>query len=104
MNEVDYNGMDGVLEASRVTLNGTSFNTAIFAQETDNAPLLIKLYSSTYGSDCRMEIYYVEQVDNTWINPGTLSVEQIKSMREYSQRADASFKIMPFAAVTETSG
>lgn len=104
MNEVDFKGMDGVLEASTVTLNDTSFNTAIFAQETDTGTLLIKIYSSTYGSDCRMEIFYAEQVDNTWLKTDSLSVEKIKSMREYSQRADASFKIMPLASVAKTSG
>lgn len=103
MEELNFKGMEGVFETSRVKLNGTSFNTAIFAEKHNNTPLLIKLFTSTYGSDCRVNVYYVEQVDKKWLNAGTLSNEQTKTIREYSQRADASFKIMPLATTAKAA-
>lgn len=103
MSEVTFAGLEGVLEASRTTLNGTSYHTGIFAQKHEDSPLLVKVYTSIFGSDCRLSIIYVEPVDDTWLNPGTLSEEQIKKMTAYSQRADASFEVMPLAQTDQAS-
>ncbi len=100
----DYSGYPNILKYHDATIGGKQYAVGIYPYTSTNGAVhLVKKFGRLFGLDTKFEVFYSEQVSMEWSNIRILNIEQDNFLKEFSRRADDSFKILAYADPSATA-
>ncbi|WP_028585851.1 hypothetical protein [Desulfogranum mediterraneum] len=94
MNTPDYSQQPNCYASGTESLAGVRFSTGISAVRKKNHTLLLKSYGAVFGDAILLQIFYAEEVADSWAQTTSLqSKEKAAELEAFNQRAGRSFTV-----------
>ncbi len=94
MSMPDYSRHQNLYFQGKETLSEKEYRTAIFAVQNEENCSIVKVYGTILGDSIRFQIFYVEDINNSWLSKNTLLTDKQENfLKKFGKRANKSFTI-----------